>query len=587
LTFLTIRHREDANPVRHQTSLELFASRERDVTVAGYRQWADGEWLLRDPQFQHDYEAYLRDGPGRWFTSRLDSDTDDAWKPRNDDSDAIRLMSSYLDSGQDQNGFRDWLRYYFDRHRIYSEDRIDQEVSAITSLANQRYLGIWQMEPFLKERDQRLYRAYLGSIERAMKGWGSVWFGMLSLAFIAGYLISVISGSGIKVSSGAGGSGAAVPLSADSRAVSPSASPGSRYWFPERAEINSPPFFDAPFKVLSTVHRAFLRRVVFVSVLAFLLLALIYVFQISGSGANPASQVDLMRSAVLMRGHGDASEKPVPPVRATTSSTSYVTVGRAAPGATNTRPDSERRSREAVTQQVTDLQQQFDENDYLNSRRFKEQYRALAAQKSEIGSLKNQTAQLQQSTTGLPEQLSDLGSRTSAAEAHAGQVSTEVAAARQTADQLNTKLKDVETRASRAADQVGRVESQVSTLATRTEALDRELETRARQIEARTEELGERTQGLKDISEKTQRIAFNAILQELTTSIDELDRRVATSFYRFMSKGDARRDADALSQRIASLTAELRELNTEQAAQWISQLDQLTARIQDITGRMK
>src|SRR5262249_14663922 len=275
------------------------------------------------------------------------------------------------------------------------------------------------------------------------------------------------------------------------------------------------------------------------------------------------------------------------PVRATTSSTSYVTVGRAAPGATNARPDSERRSREAVTQQVTDLQQQFDENDYLNSRRFKEQYRALAAQKSEIRSLKNQTAQLQQSTTGLPEQVSDLGWRTTAAEAHAGQVSTEVAAARQTADQLNTKLKDVETRASRAADQVGRVESQVSTLATRTEALDRELETRARQIEARTEELGERTQGLKDISEKTQRIAFNAILQELTTSIDELDRRVATSFYRFMSKGDARRDADALSQRIASLTAELRELNTEQAAQWISQLDQLTARIQDITGRMK
>src|SRR5262249_58098125 len=113
---------------------------------------------------------------------------------------------------------------------------------------------------------------------------------------------------------------------------------------------------------------------------------------------------------------------------------------------------TDRSSRESVALQVTDLERQFDESDYLNSRRFKDQYRAIAAQKSDIGLLRSQTTQLQQATTSLPEQLSDLGSRTTAAEAHAGQVGNEVAAARQAADQLNTKLKDVENRASRAAD---------------------------------------------------------------------------------------------------------------------------------------
>jgi len=166
-------------------------------------------------------------------------------------------------------------------------------------------------------------------------------------------------------------------------------------------------------------------------------------------------------------------------------------------------------------------------------------------------------------------------------------VGSEATAAKQAADQLSSKIKDVESRATRAADQVGRVETQVSALATRTEALDRELEQRARQIEARTEELGERTAGLKDLSERTQRIAFNAILSELTSSIDELDRRVSNSFYRFVNKADSHRDADTLSKRIESLTTELRELNTEAATQWIAQLDELAKRLQEIAARIK
>ena len=50
-----------------------------------------------------------------------------------------------------------WLTDYLTRNRIYSEDRVPQEVHILTGEANRRF-GVWQVEPFLKERDQRIYR---------------------------------------------------------------------------------------------------------------------------------------------------------------------------------------------------------------------------------------------------------------------------------------------------------------------------------------------------------------------------------------------------------------------------------------------
>src|SRR6185369_11151479 len=160
------------------------------------------------------------------------------------------------------------------------------------------------------------------------------------------------------------------------------------------------------------------------------------------------------------------------------------------------------------------------------------------------------TGQLEQS---LPGQLTDMGSRVGVAEARAGEVMGQAEAARQTAEglqkQLGAKLTEVETRASRAADQIGKVEEQASVLATRTETLERELDRRARQIEARTEELGERTAGLKEREERIdrlQRIAFAGIFAELKSNVDELERRIASSFYRAFSKGEAKRDSDSI-----------------------------------------
>ena len=284
---------------------------------------------------------------------------------------------------------------------------------------------------------------------------------------------------------------------------------------------------------------------------------------LSGERANPRTQVGLMRSNLLFGGspNRSANDDVNGPRR----------IGIAATGG----------SREArLATRVVDLQEQLDEDDYQSNRKFKEQYKVIASQRNELSMLRSQTGQLEQT---LPGQLTDMGSRVGVAEARAGEVMGQAEAARQTAEglqkQLGAKLTEVETRASRAADQIGKVEEQASLLATRTETLERELDRRARQIEARTEELGERTAGLKEREERVdrlQRVAFTAIFGEIKSDIDNLDRRIDSAFYRSFSKGEARREADSIRQRISSLTGELREINNDQSKKFIEQLDGLT-----------
>ncbi|HEY3135758.1 MAG TPA: hypothetical protein VGL29_06890 [Blastocatellia bacterium] len=560
-TFLVVRDKEKNNPVRHVSSAGQLM-KEREVSAASYDDWVSANWLMKDGKFKRDYESYLRNGPGRWITSRFNSADDSAW------SGSLPIIGEYLDGGQDVNGFRDWLKYYLDRNRIYSEDRIDEEAAALTGQANQRYLGVWQVEPFLKERDERLYRAYLGSVDASMKRWGLAWLGLLAFAFVAAY--------------------AARPTFSVSRRLigrrSRSEALEAHDWerssaFPERLEITTPPFYETPFKVLSRVHRGFLRLVVLTVVFVFAFWAVIYALELSSDHPNPNSQVALMRGNLPF---GGSAERPP---------TDAASLNRA--GAATLR-EPERQSPSSgegpLAARVRELEQTLDENDYQSDKKFKAQYRVIAAQRSELYALKSATGQLQ----GLPEQLTTIGSRVGAAEARAGEGFGQAEAARQAAEgvqkQLGSKLSEVETRATRASEQVGKVEDQASVLATRTEALEKELDRRARQIEARTEELGERTAGLKEREERIdrlQRIAFAAIFGELKSNVDDLDRRLASSFYRFLSKGEARRDADSLRQRITSLTNELRAMNTDQAKQFIEQLDELGKRMDQISERIK
>ncbi|HSB09627.1 MAG TPA: hypothetical protein VLM38_09095 [Blastocatellia bacterium] len=563
LTFLAVRSKEGNNPVRHTTSLGQFM-KEREVNAASYNEWLQTNWLMKDAKFQRDYERYLRNGPGRWITSRFDSRSDAAWR------DSIPILNEYLDAGQDPGGFRDWLKYYFDRNRIYSEDRIDQEVSRLTDSANERFLGVWLVEPYLRERDQRLYRAYLGSIDESMKAWGLAWLGLLSVVFLGAYVTTFVAPYLRRRMRGATPEGAVD----NPQQGSASSWVGALNSFPERSEITTPPFFDEPFKLLSRVHRGFLRLAVFASVLVFVFWAAVYALDLSSERVNPPSQISFMRSNLLF---GGTPERPASDAGENNGRTENTLSGA---------------SREAaLVARVSTLENQLDEDDYHSNRRFKEQYRIIASQRNELSMLRSATGQLEQT---LPGQLSDIGSRVGVAEARTGEVMGQAEAARQTAEglqkQLGAKLSEVETRATRAADQIGKVEEQASVLATRTETLERELDRRARQIEARTEELGERTAGLKEREERVdrlQRVAFTAIFAEIKSDVDELDRRIGSSFYRFFSKGEARRDADAIRQRISSLAAELRDINTDQSKKFIEQLDELSKHLDQIAERIK
>ena len=581
LTVVVARIKETKNPVRHTSSLGQFA-KEREVNPVSYGEWVKASWLMNDAKFQRDYERYFRNGPGRWISSRLVSSDDAAWQPRADEKDSLRIMNEYLDGGQDQDGFREWLRYYLDRNRIYAEDRIDREVAALTGSPNQRFLGIWQLEPYLKERDQRLYRAYLGSITTSMKTWGLIWLGVLALVFLGIYaatpVLSLLKQRSVRVRVRR----ESAHLESDENLASNSVDE-SYNSFPERGEITAPPFVDAPFKLLSRVHRAFFRLAIFASLFVFGFWAVVYALELTGEHPNPRSQVALMRSNLLFGGSPDSD-----------GSENGDNLSRV--GSINARgAQTGKASRETLlVGRVRELEETLDEDDYQSDKKFKEQYKIIASQRSEINSIKSTTGQLQQAQQALPEQISSVGSRVGAAEARAGEVMGRAEAARQAAEnvqkQLGTKLSEVESRATRAAEQVGKVEDQASLLATRTEALEKELDRRARQIEARTEELGERTAGLKereDRVDRLQRVAFAAILAELKAGADDLERRIASSFYRSFTKGEARRDADALRQRITALTTELRAMNTEQAKQFIEQLDALGKRVDQIAERVK
>ncbi len=597
LTFLVLRTKETTNPVRHASSLAQLA-KERDVNVASYHDWVKANWLLSDERFQADYERYLRNGPGRWITSRFDSENDAAWAdstppsapdslsgaPSSSPSGSLAVINEYLDGGQDPNGFRAWLKYYLDRNRIYSEDRLDQEVSALTGLANQRYLGIWQVEPYLKERDQRLYRAYLGSINTSMKLWAIGWLGLLAVVFFACYAAAPLFSFSKSLLRRGSVRRDPVVIDTDESVATPVAAAGGfsdhGFTFPERGEIHTAPFFEAPFKLLSRVHRAFLRLAILSSIFVFVLWCVVYALELTGKHADPSSQLAFMRSNLLFGGSAASQDRAATPILGFSGFSP------------TTAPSAEQGSgREGILgSRVRELEQTLDEDDYQSDKKFKEQYRIIAAQRSELNSIKSATGQLQT----LPEQLSSIGTRVGAAEARAGEGVGQAEAARQTAEgfqkQLTAKLTEVETRATRAAEQVGKVEDQASVLATRTEALEKELDRRARQIEARTEELGERTAGLKEREERIdrlQRIAFAGIFAELKSNVDELERRIASSFYRAFSKGEAKRDSDSIRERVNALANELRQLNTDQAKQFIAELDGLTKRLDQITTRIK
>jgi hypothetical protein len=590
------------NPAGRHSSLTLFAP-ERGVNVKSYREWVGMNWLMNDAKFQADYESYLRKGPGRWITSGLKNDA--AWQG------SLNTMGEYLDGGQDPASFREWLTDYLSRNRIYSEDRIPQEVSVITGEANERFLGVWQVEPYLIERDQRIYRAYLGSMNSSMKRWGLLALALFAVAFLLYYLIGpaltgVNQAFGRVRGRGRASGGFAVdgPDPRDVQGPGKVSRLTDRYnSFPERSQITTPPFFDAPFKLLSRVHRSFVGLAVFTAVVAFAFWAAVYGVDLASGQENASSQMELMRSNLLFAGPPAPSRYDASAQAGTAGGERRYSpgdpMGRYAVAADSpfgsTQVTAGRQTDEAVmSARIMELEQRLEDEDYESSKKFKEQTRTIAGQRQEIDLLRSLSSQLQQTTSELPTQVADLSSRTTAAEARAGEVIGEAGSAKQKAEtvekQLTAKIGEVETRTTRATEQIGRVQDQTSVLATRTEDLEKELDRRTSQVEARTEELGERTAGLKEREARVDRlqvIAFAAIVSSISSAVDDLDRRIESAFYRLFSKGEAQRDIDSLRRRIAQLTGELRDANIEQTKDLVRQLEDLSKRVDEISARVK
>ncbi|HYM00798.1 MAG TPA: hypothetical protein VEZ90_17715, partial [Blastocatellia bacterium] len=234
------------------------------------------------------------------------------------------------------------------------------------------------------------------------------------------------------------------------------------------------------------------------------------------------------------------------------------------------------------------------DNDYETSKKLANQQKTITSQAAQIEMLKGQTSQLQQTTSPMPQQLEDLSSRTGAVEQRAAQALGDASAAKQAGDSIDKRLSGkidvVDAKAIRASQDASRLADQTSSLATRADALEKELDRRAHQLEAQTLELGNRTNSLKEGQDelgREQQAALDAILAQLTSDTNELDRQTQSLWYRFFNKGDARRRVEMLQSRMHELSLGLTTTKSRSAQRYIDQLTSLTAKVEEIGKRVK
>ena len=120
--------------------------------------------------------------------------------------------------------------------------------------------------------------------------------------------------------------------------------------------------------------------------------AVVYAIELSSNRPSPSTQVGLMRSFLLF---GKESESDVN-LTSSPASATYVTVYRAPLAAP---------AREPVAARVAGVESQIDESDYQTDKRFKEQYRTLAATQNDVSSLKSTTAPLPRHSCAISSRL--------------------------------------------------------------------------------------------------------------------------------------------------------------------------------------
>ena len=181
-TFFTFKGLQ--NPYFAADSVHQFIETRNTSTYEAYEKWLDLNWLLKDPKFKADYELYLRNGPGRWLMNRFDTSDPGAWA----DPQSLVHIGEFVDQQHDQNKFREWLRDYVERNRINSRG-IDQDIDTLVGPANQRFLSIWQAEPYLHDRDLKSHLNYFSEVHRRVRLRGLAFFGSVVLVWLLAYLV--------------------------------------------------------------------------------------------------------------------------------------------------------------------------------------------------------------------------------------------------------------------------------------------------------------------------------------------------------------------------------------------------------------
>jgi hypothetical protein len=581
------------NPDFSPDSIHQFAASRKLENFKAYEKWLDINWLLKDPKFQVDYEQYLRNGPGRWLTNRFDTTVDAKWA----DPESLKHIGEFVDQQHDQEKFREWLKDYVERNRIYSEG-IDSEIDTLVGQANQRFLSIWQAAPFLRDRDIHVHRHYFSEIFLNVRRWGLVYFGGLILVYLLFYLL----GPALRV-----GNWLAASFRLP-RAETVAGRARDRYYaFPEQDELTVDPFFESSYALLERVHRSFVRTVVVVSMAVFAVWAL-WMASRSDRPVVVGTQSALMDRFVLVPTVERRSALPADvayAVQPGDPSLALIPANDAAgvyPGSRYPAPSEDldgdgfpdKPALPPLETRLAALQRQLDDADYDVRKRFKANEALLAAYQTEIATLRSENQQLAGRLNGVTGDVTAsvnvMQGQLNAAASAAQNAAARAAALEETTESALAKTDELEQRAEALGTSVGELRERDETIQTRVDAVESDLDERTQELRARTEHLGERATDLADRTEQIaglQKAAYTSIVQDLRAELNYLERASRSRLYRMFNKREAREQIVSLRRRIQNMRGLLQTNVAPEAAALMTELTNLQKEIGPIEERFQ
>lgn len=568
------------NPAFAPDSVHQFVESRNAASFEAYEKWLDMNWLLKDPRFRADYETYLRTGPGRWLTNRFDTNDAAAWAA----PDALVSIGQFVDQEHDQAKFREWLKDYIERNRIYSRD-IDVDV--LVGPANQRFLSIWQAEPFLRDRDVNVRRAYYGEVFRRVRLAGLVFFLGMIVAYAGVYLLGPLLLVLCWVGAKARMAGLVARMEQWRDAY---------YAYPERAELQGhPSYYGTMSDVVCRVHRGFVRTVAIVTILVFGVWA-VWMATRSSAGRPMATQATLMNRFVMiptsLRSGGNPGAAVASPLPV-----DGIDVGPGGPGATiDTDGDGvpDEAPLPPVDVRLASLQKAFDDADYDTRKKLRSLTGELEVANREIAALRQRNAALESGQSRLESTAGVLGSRISATDGALRDTASRAVEASDLARSANTRIINlgdvVESKTEALGFRADALEKRSEELQGTADALAADLDATAKDLTARTERLGERATDLAERSEQIadlQRTAYLSLIAEFTRQVDVLERRSQSRLARMFGKAAARADVADLRMRIQAVRERLQASGNPDAPEINAKLAALEQRIGPLEARFR